>query len=364
MITIENDRYKSKIENMISVSKEVIRDSLLDNGAIVAANATKDYYPPAAQNYFYVWPRDASYTCIAADIVGIEDIQEKFFNWCLKRAEGFKETGLFYKKYYVNGLKALGGFQPDQTGTLLYAIWHHYNYNNIEIDLKFEDLIIKSANGLCDIWEKDHFNMITNDIWEERLTFPDLKDNFTYSLAACISGLECANSMIANERWLMVTEQMRIQLENHFAGNYFVRSHGKLTDKGIDASMLGLVYPFKIYKADDLKIISTLNEIEKRLIINGGVHRYEMDEYDGWMHEMIHRKKGSGAWPVLNFWLSICYSIKGEKSHAEKYYEWVLDRVNKYIPEQIFENKIQISICPLVWSHTMFVIASKYLEYL
>ena len=107
-MVINDEQYSSKIENMIRVSKEIIRESQLDNGAIVAANATKDYYPPTAKNYFYVWPRDASYVCIAADIAGIGGVQEKFFDWCLERAEGFNETGLFYEKYYVNGLKALG----------------------------------------------------------------------------------------------------------------------------------------------------------------------------------------------------------------------------------------------------------------
>ncbi len=359
----KDEKYVSKIENMIRISKEVIKDSLLDNGAIVAANSTKEYYPPTAKNYFYVWPRDASYTCIAADIAGIEEVQEKFFNWCLKRAEGFKETGLFYEKYYVNGLKALGRFQPDQTGTLLYAIWHHYNYRDPEVAFKFEDLIIKSANGLCDKWERDHFNIVTNDLWEERLTFPDLKENFTYSLAACMKGLECANLMIENDRWSKISEQMREQLENHFINGYFVRSYGKLIDKGIDASMLGLVYPFEAYKADDSRIISTVKEIEDRLIINGGVHRYVFDEYDGWMYEETHRKKGAGAWPLLNFWLSIYYSLKGDKGHAEMCYGWVLDRVNGYIPEQIFNNNIQVSICPLVWSHAMFIIASEFLEF-
>lgn len=358
-----SEEYKSKIENMILISKNIIKDSLLDNGAIVAANATKEYYPPTAKNYFYVWPRDASFTCIAADICGIDDIQEKFFNWCLDRAEGLKETGLLYEKYYVNGLKAMSRFQPDQTGILLYAIWHHCNYNP-EVAINFRELIKKSANGLCDKWRKDHFNMVTNDLWEERLTFPDLNENFTYSLAACIKGLECANLMIADERWLEISGQMKEQLENNFMDGYFVRSYGKLIDKGIDASMLGLVYPFAIYKADDQKIISTINEIEKKLIINGGVHRYEFDEYDGWMYEEMHRKKGAGAWPLLNFWLSIYYSLIGDRNKAETYYRWVIDRVNKYIPEQIFNNDIQVSICPLVWSHTMFIIASMHLGYL
>ena len=118
------------------------------------------------------------------------------------------------------------------------------------------------------------------------------------------------------------------------------------------------------FRADDQKIISTVKEIEKRLIVNGGVHRYEFDEYDGWMYEEMHRKKGAGAWPLLNFWLSIYYSLKCDRNRAEAYYRWVIDRVNKYIPEQIFDNDIQVSICPLVWSHTMFIIASMHLGYI
>ena len=259
-MVINDEQYSSKIENMIRVSKQIIRESQLDNGAIVAANATKAYYPPTAKNYFYVWPRDASYVCIAADIAGIGGVQEKFFDWCLERAEGFNETGLFYEKYYVNGLKALGRFQPDQTGTLLYAIWHHYNHINKDVISKYRDLIIKSANGLCDKWDGDHFSIVANDLWEERLAFPDLKENFSYSLAACIKGLECANLIIANERWLRISGQMREQLDKHFLNGYFVRSCGRLTDKSIDASILGLVYPFEIYRENDQRIISTVEE--------------------------------------------------------------------------------------------------------
>jgi glucoamylase len=364
MTVNKDERYSSKIEYITLVSKQIIRDSLLDNGAIVAANATKDYYPSAAKNYFYVWPRDASYVCIAADMAGIGEVQEKFFDWCLQRAEGFKETGLFYEKYYVNGLKALGRFQPDQTGTFLYAIWHHYSYINKDVAIKYKDLIIKSANGLCDKWDGDHFSIVANDLWEERLAFPDLRENFSYSLAACIKGLECANLITANARWLRISDQMREQLEKHLVDGYFVRSYGRLIDKSIDASILGLIYPFEIYKENDPRVISTVKEIEKRLIIDGGVHRYEFDEYDGWMYEEMHRKKGAGAWPLLNFWLSIYYSSSGNKGDAEKYYKWVLDKIDDLLPEQIFDNKIQVSICPLVWSHAMFIIASKFLGHI
>ncbi|MBK7387196.1 MAG: hypothetical protein IPI63_10965 [Methanothrix sp.] len=68
---------------------------------------------------------------------------------------------------------------------------------------------------------------------------------------------------------------------------------------------MALVYPFAIYEADAPEIVSTVKEIESRLVVDGGVHRYEHDEYDGWMFEGMHRKKGAGAWPILNFWLYI-----------------------------------------------------------
>jgi GH15 family glucan-1,4-alpha-glucosidase len=146
--------------------------------------------------------------------------------------------------------------------------------------------------------------------------------------------------------------------------DYFIRSFGKIMDKRIDASIIGLVYPFDVYDANDPKMVSSINEIENKLFINGGIHRYEHDEYDGWMYETLHRKKGAGAWPLLNFWISIYYSIKGEKENATKYYYWVLEKIkdSDYIPEQIFENDIQISVSPLLWSHSMFVLATNYLK--
>jgi glucoamylase len=349
------------IKTLLETSKKVIRDCSLENGAIVAANCFKNYFPKEAKYYTYVWPRDASFTCVAADILGIE-IQEKFFNWCMTRAEGFKKTGLFFEKYFVNGLKALTRFQPDQTGSILWAIWHHFK-DDLNEASRYEKLICNAANGICEKWKKDHFTVVTNDLWEERLTFPDLKENMTYSLAACIKGLEYANAIIPNKKWSIVANLMRKRLESHY-DNYFFRSYGKLSDKRIDASALGLVYPFEVFLPKDSRVIATIREMEAKLVINGGLHRYEDDEYDGWMYETMHRKKGAGAWPLLNFWMSICNSKMGDKEKALSYYNWVLKKVNKYIPEQIFENDVQVSVSPLCWSHSMFIIASRELGYI
>jgi GH15 family glucan-1,4-alpha-glucosidase len=56
-------------------------------------------------------------------------------------------------------------------------------------------------------------------------------------------------------------------------------------------------------------------------------------------------------------------SIQGDREKAEKCYQWVLEKMigNAYLPEQIFENNIQVSVSPLLWSHAMFVLAAKQL---
>lgn len=350
---------RNKVEKLIKISREVIKDCCMRNGAIVASNSSKPYFHKEAKDYKFVWPRDASFTCIAANLLGMK-IQEKFFKWCMK-AQGWEKTGLFYEKYYINGKKAGYNYQPDQTGMVLVALWDYFK-DNKRACRKFEKLITKSANALCKFWDKDHFRLLTQDLWEERLCFPDLKENFTYSLAACYNGLLCANELIPNKKWVNVAKSMKKKLLSKSKESFF-RSFGILNDKRIDASLLGLVWPFRVIEANDKRMIKTIDIIEQKIVKNFKVYRYENDEYDGWSyHGLIDRKKGAGYWPLLNFWIAIYYlERKKNKNKALKYYNNVLNDLkdSKYIPEQIFNNNIQISVSPLCWAHAMFIIASK-----
>lgn len=350
---------RGKTEKLLQASKQVILDCCLENGGIVAANSTMPYYPKDAKNYFYVWPRDASYICLATDVIGLKDIQENFFAWLSSRAENWKETGLFYEKYYPNGLKARKKFQPDQTSSVLLAIYNFVKKDKAKI-YKHKELITKSADGICKAWRNDHFIIPTNDLWEERLTFPDVKDNFSYSLAACVKGLQCANKLFSNKEYIKTAGQMKqVLIQAARKKGYFFRSFGKLNDERIDASLLGLVWPFEIVKANSALAQKTIKLIENKLVEDYGVYRREHDNYDGWMFEKELRNKGAGYWPLLNFWMSIVLSKAGRKKEALKYYNKVLNSTDKFIPEQIFNNNIQKSVSPLCWSHAMFILASK-----
>jgi len=359
-----------KEEDLINATKRILKDASVENGAIVAANTDKKYYPRDVSPYRYVWVRDASFVCVAADILGIE-IQSDFFQWCLERAEGFDREGVFYQRYHTNGAKAGGQFQPDQTGTLLWAIWHHYtSQQRTEDAVEFKDLIEKAADGICKLWYRNHFTVQTYDLWEERCTFPDLEDNHTYSLAACARELRCADAMVEiknkseNKKWLRCAKEMEETLNKGYdtKRGYFLRTFGKISDYTVDASVLGLVYPFEVCNADEQRMVNTVHAIEKKIVEYGGVHRYEKDFYDGWTQEGTLRRKGAGAWPLLNFWMSIYYARRGEKEKAKRYHEWVLNHLESpYIPEQIFGNTLQKSVCPLAWAHAMFAINTNFL---
>ena len=391
---------KAEIKKLIRVSKDVIEDCSLENGAIVAANSDKSVYPATVQDYRYVWIRDSAYVCIAADILGLRGIPERFFDWCLNRAEGFRETGLFYNAYSVNG--AFHGtlvdpayikvsqkvsdryknlmhhgpqFQPDQGGALLIAIGHHIRHFDVRKISGYEELIQKTASGITKSWKDGRFILPSFDLWEERYLLPEQRRIHTYSLAMCIAGLRTASGLLGkNKKWLQAEKEMsevfaelyschpNMIPRTYSGGLMSRRSKWEEEDFLPDASLLGLVYPSGIVEAHDEKMWRTVDKIiEKNTINNGGLLRYPKDIYCGSVKNGQVTLTGAGAWPLLNFWMAVYFSMRGDEKNAAKYFNWPLERIEQYIPEQIFTDKKKLSIHPLAWSHVMFIIAADFL---
>jgi glucoamylase len=389
---------KAKLKKLIRTSKDVIEDSSLDNGAIVAANSDKPIYPPTVQDYRYVWVRDAAYVCIAADLLELKDIPERFFDWCLNRAEGFKTTGLFQNAYHVNG--TISGtlinpadaklprkakdkylhtthhgtqFQPDQNGSLLLTIDHHIKHFRINKLSEFKPLIEKTAAGLSNSWKDGRFILPHFDLWEERCILPTQRRYHTYSLAICTAGLRAAINLLGKRRnWLRTEKEMSDVFNELYSCNENIipatYRNGKIAklprirkdDYRPDTSLLGLIYPTGILDPSDIKMKNTVDKIIKtNTILNGGLLRYPRDIYCGRVKNGFVTLTGAGAWPLLNFWMSIYFHLRGDRKNSEKYFNWPLNRIDTYLPEQIFKDKKKPSISPLTWSHAMFIIATK-----
>ncbi len=393
---------KQRVKELVKASKDVIADGSLENGAIVAANSDKTVYPAMSQDYRYVWVRDASYVCMAADLLGLRDIPERFFDWCLNRAEGFKQTGLFYNAYHVNG--AIGGtlippdgprvprrlrdkcidlihfgtqFQPDQSGSLLIAIAHHVEHFNMDAS-NFAALVEKTAAGICRSWKGSAFVLPCFDLWEERCVLPEEKGYHTYSLAMCIAGLGAAIRLAGKKRsWLQTERQMSSTFAEMYsssgkslrrtyrAGRTARRGGIRKEDSLPDTSLLGLVYPSAILDPQDRKMTNTVRRIiESNTTDGGGLLRYPGDLYCGAVRKGWVTLTGAGAWPLLSFWMSIYCCLSNDRANAQKHFDWPLARVEKYIPEQIFKDTSRPSISPLLWSHAMFAIAARFLGHM
>lgn len=352
---------EKQIKKIVEISRGVIRDAGLENGAIVATNTDQTYYPREAANYRWVWPRDASFICVAAEILQIP-IQEPFFDWLHSRPKDFKKDKLLYANYSTNGQFGSMGrlLQVDQSGSVLWAIYEHFK-TDLGKAQKYKALIERLADGLTTNWNKTYFRPHTVDLWEEshRQTSTTVENNFTYSLSACARGLLLAHEIIPNPLWKETAMQMIEEINDAYSetDKYFYRNKGKISDKNVDASLLGLVWPFEICEPNDPRIMNTIAKMEERIVIDGGVHRYENDYFDG----EGSAQEGGGAWPLLNFWMAIYFAKKGDKEKALSYYNWVLERIEKFkgfIPEQIFDD-FRVGVYPLVWSHAMFILASR-----
>jgi len=356
--------YQEKIKHILKISEKVIRDAALENGAIVAANTDKKYYDRHAKNYHYVWPRDAAYICVAAKLIGINDIQEPYFDWLLERPEDFKKESTLYQHYSTNGRKAGKQYQPDQAGTTLWAIWEIYNHDPNQAS-KYEALIRRLADGLTEDWHGKYFFKNSADLWENwyRRTSTKVENNYTYTLAACARGLLCAHAIFKNSKWEKAANEMINLINEAYLEDkeYFLRNHGIIDDLNIDASVLGLAWPFEIIEAKDERFKNTIKKIEEELVFDGGVKRFQFDYYDG----EGTSGEGGGAWPICNFWMSLAYIKAGNEKMAKHYFKWVVDRIKDdgMIAEQIFVDYRQ-GIKPLAWSHAMFIFAAKELGYL
>jgi glucoamylase len=390
---------KLDIKKLIKISKKVIENGSLENGAIIAADSDKAIYPSNVQNYRYVWVRDAAYVCMAADLLKLKDIPERFFDWCLHRAEDFKQTGLFSNAYNVNGTihgtlippdevkvpqKTKGKyinlihhgtqFQPDQNGSLLIAVSHHIRHFGEDVSM-FRQLIEKTALGICRSWKNRRFTLPCFDLWEERCILPEQSRYHIYSLAMCVAGLKAAAELLGkNNRWRQTQKEMSEILKQAYSGssNHIPRTYNKSKssvtgnttkeDMLPDTSLLGLVYPSQILHPSDESMKRTVQAIIKsNTTKDGGLLRYPDDKYCGGVRNGWVTLTGAGPWPLLSFWMSIYFSLAGDKKNAAKYFKWPLHKINEHMPEQIFADNAKSSVTPLLWSHAMFIIAAKFL---
>ena len=334
-----------------------------ETGGISAAAEVDENYTKCGR-YSYCWPRDAIFITKAMYKLGMEKEVEKFYKSFCSNTQS--KNGMWEQRFYTDGnLAPSWGYQIDETASVVYGVYDYYKFKQ---DTKFLKDNLKMCEKAVNYLEKYIDAILNNeqiqpsyDIWEE------CEDIHTYSLATIFSAFE---SMIEiNEAVKPLYETNRLKLEQIAKANEklkkylveikkyilenmydkdkvcFVRNK---TDKKMDISLLGLIYPFNIFSPKEKKIQNTVERINMTLrTYTGGYLRYEGDNY-----------MGGNPWVIANLWLAEYYLKAGIKNRARECFDFAIIGSNQHglLPEQVDNDTMDPAwVIGLGWSHAMFI---------
>ena len=360
-------------EKIIQIYKRsILLFPLLTNfetGGIIAA-AEVDENLTQCGRYAYCWPRDAVFMTKALDILKMNDISDKFYNKFCKMTQS--KNGMWAQRFYTDGkLAPSWGYQVDETASVVYGVYNHYEYTSNEEFLKdnlhmCELAITFLKKYVKDIFEQTNRYKVSYDIWEEN----DKGVHF-YSLASIIAAFESMkkiykvlgknvsdfeNNRLKDEKInknINEITELQVEIKKYIEDNLYDenrKSYVRNTeDRRMDISLLGAVYPFNIYSPKEKRILNTVDNINLTLrTYTGGYQRYEFDNY----------RKGS-PWPISNLWMTLYYLELGEKKKAKETFDFVLNTIGKHslLGEQIDNSTLKPNwVIGLGWSHAMFII--------
>lgn len=359
----EQNAYLQKIAQIYK--RSILLFPLLENdktGGISAAVEVDENLTKCGR-YSYCWPRDAVFITNALDLLGMEKETQKFYEVFCKKTQS--KSGRWEQRFYTDGnLAPCWGYQIDETAAVVYGVYNHYLHTKDKDFLKNTFKMCEKAVQSLEKYLDEIFdgkNMPESyDLWEMN------EGIHTYSLASIFGALEAMQKIydlqkpeFENNR--LKLEQINkeenkiadylIKLKDYIVKNFYdenKKSFVRHEDGRMDISLLGLVYPFKVFEPKEKKIENTIENIQMTLrTYTGGYLRFEKDHYCN-----------GNPWPIANLWLANYYLDKGEKKKAEECFSFVVKSANQhgFLPEQVDNSTMQPAwVIGLGWSHAMFI---------
>lgn len=358
--------YYERIETIYN--RTVLLYSLLLNHETggISAGVEVDENKTKCGRYSYCWPRDAIFITQAMDIIGMEKETEKFYkNFCRNTQS---KNGMWEQRFYTDGrLAPSWGYQIDETASVVYGVYQHYQRTKDEKFLKENLKMCEKAveyllSYIKDMESKQPQMPKSYDLWEEN------EGIHAYSLASIFGAFESLmgiyevlkpsfeNNRIKLEKIRKDEEELKaylVKIKEYISTNLYdteKNSFIRNQDRKMDISLLGLVEPFKVYSPKEKKITNTVEKINLTLrTYTGGYLRYEGDNY----------MEGNNPWVISNLWLANYYLTTGENKKAKECFDFVVasSLENGLLGEQINNKTMQPAwVIGLGWSHAMYII--------
>ena len=341
--------------------------------------------------YVYCWPRDAVFITKALDILKMTKETEKFYKVFCKNTQS--KNGMWEQRFYTDGkLAPSWGYQIDETASVVYGVYSHYEYTKdekflkdnlrmcekaveflkkyVKQNLKIEDMsgdIVKKEieNSIYANKERIH---VSYDLWEM------CEGIHLYSLASIYAAFESVlniykvlgknvsnfeGNRLKEEKIAKSKKEIEIlqsEIKKYINTDLYdekSKSYLRNTeDNKMDISVIGSVVPFKVFTPKEKKIQNTVEKINLTLrTYTGGYQRFEGDHY-----------MNGNPWPIANLWMTLYYLEKGEKKKAKEAFDFVIKTVGKhsFLGEQIDNNTLKPNwVLGLGWAHAMFIIVME-----
>lgn len=367
--TIKLPEPKNKLDEKLNqiYKRSIMLFPLLTNektGAMIAA-VEVDEKREKSGRYNYCWPRDAVFITESLDILGMKEEVEKFYKIFCKNTQS--PNGMWEQRFYVDGsLAPSWGYQIDETASVVYGAYKHFEYTKNKKFLKETLTMCEKAIKYLkkyteDIIEEKNKMHVSYDLWEM------CEGTHLYSLAAIYAAFESMEKIydkiyddyeenrIKQEKIRKEKkeyQEIKLKIKNYIAEKLYDKERKtyirNTQDKKIDISIIGAVTPFKLYTPKEKKITNTIENIDLSLrTYTGGYKRFEEDNY-----------MNGNPWTISTLWMAEYHLQKGEKNKAIEELNYVVKSANQHglLPEQVNNEKIKPAwVIGLGWAHAMFI---------
>ena len=319
--------------------------------------------------YCYCWPRDAVWMTDAMNTLKMRKEVEKFYKNFCKNTQS--KNGMWEQRFYTDGrLAPCWGYQIDETASVIFGIYNHYQITQDKKFLKDNlKMCEKALNFLkkyiIDIFEKTNKFHISYDLWEmhEGINLYSIASIFAANSSMIKIYEELKEEFVKNrvkqENVNKEKEELRklnVKIKEYILTEFYDKDKKSfirnLEDRQIDISILGIVEPFEIFMPKEKKIENTVERINMTLrTYTGGYKRFEGDHY-----------MGGNPWVIATLWMVNYYLAIGEKQKAKEGFDYIIKTSTQhgFLAEQINNEAMKPAwVIGLGWSHAMFITTLK-----
>jgi GH15 family glucan-1,4-alpha-glucosidase len=313
------------------------------SGGIVAAPTTSLPETLGGErnwDYRFCWIRDSTFSMYALLTAGYTDEAQRWREWLVRAVAGTpSQVNIMYglsgeRRLTEVELSWLPGYEksrPVRTGNAA--------YQQLQLDVfgeALDTLYLGLKSGLPDnenSWRvqtcfldflEKHWDQPDEGIWEVR----GPRQHFTHSkvmawvaVDRAIRSAELRKFPAPLEKW----KALRERIHEDVCAKGYDKNRGAFTQyygsKNLDASLL-MIPIVGFLPPQDLRVIGTVEAIERELYIDGFVLRYKTDE----VRDVLHGREGSFL--ACSFWLADCWILMGYSEKAKNLFERLVQLCN------------------------------------